>query len=114
MSCNYYARIKHCPFCGRNDQIHLGKSSIGWTFLLQANNFEYYHSWQEMKEWLRDTVIENEYEERVEIENFIKLVEYKYKEDGALNHQRNDKYNIPEKFVTTDPEGYEFHNGDFS
>ena len=114
MGTNYYVRDKNCPFCGRYETIHLGKSSIGWKFLFQANNFVYYSSWSEMKEWLKDKTIKDEYEEKVELEEFTKLIETKHKDPTNWNHQRNDAQNIPEGFVTVDSEGHEFHNGEFS
>lgn len=32
MGTNYYLRINNCEPCGRYDQIHVGKSSAGWSF----------------------------------------------------------------------------------
>lgn len=31
MGTNYYWRIKNCDKCGRYEDVHVGKSSAGWT-----------------------------------------------------------------------------------
>lgn len=37
MGTNYYLRHEPCEHCGRSDEeIHLGKSSLGWTFSFRA------------------------------------------------------------------------------
>ncbi len=38
MSCNYYLRENVCEHCGRHArELHIGKSSIGWTFLVATH-----------------------------------------------------------------------------
>ena len=34
MGTNYYLHYKICPTCGRYDELHIGKSSVGWCFSL--------------------------------------------------------------------------------
>lgn len=37
MGTNYYARVDPCQHCGRSDeQVHIGKSSVGWQFSFHA------------------------------------------------------------------------------
>ncbi|MDD3813232.1 MAG: hypothetical protein PHZ02_01190 [Desulfocapsaceae bacterium] len=36
MSTNYYLRTKICDCCHRYDEIHIGKSSVGWKFLFHV------------------------------------------------------------------------------
>ena len=60
MGTNFYAIGNVCKVCDRGDgEIHLGKSSIGWTFALQANDWKFYKNWEEMKIWLKDKIIKN-------------------------------------------------------
>jgi len=85
MGCNYYLRYNICDKCGRHDEIHLGKASPGWKFLLQYNNGQYYTTWEEMKGWLlRMTLlgaeIVDEYNRRTTLKKFIRLVESKQSE----------------------------------
>jgi hypothetical protein len=110
---NYYAKFKVCCKCGRSEQLHLGKSSAGWTFLLQANHFEYYKTWPEMKRWLKDKVIENEYGDPVSRADFVRQVEGKQKNPELWKHGKNDSQNIPADFAKEDPYGFEFHDGAF-
>lgn len=80
MGCNYHVKINICSCCKRpEEEIHLGKSSAGWSFALQYNGGKFYTNFEEMKKWLEDKVIENEYGEKVSKEDFIKLVESKKK-----------------------------------
>ena len=115
MGTNYYAKTNPCAACGESKtRLHLGKSSAGWKFLLQANGFDGYKTWSEMKEWLEDKIIEDEYGEVVSIGEFIELVERKQSNPELWNHGANSSQNIPVGFAMRDCEGYEFHNGDFS
>jgi len=104
MGTNYDIKYKICDKCGRYDELHLGKSSYGWRFALQANNFEYYKDWREMKIWLKKMCKNNkgkiydEYDEEVGLEEFITLVESK-----QLTKQYVDRF-----------DGYRFCNYEFS
>ncbi len=85
MGTNYYTKTKTCKECGhKQNGIHLGKSSAGWTFSFQYNGGRYYKNIKEMKEWLSDKEIENEYGESVSKEEFWNLVESKKNEPN--NH----------------------------
>lgn len=106
MGTNYYMKFNLCDKCGRFDEIHLGKASCGWRFMLQYNDGKYYKTWKEMKEWLKDqiekgAVIRNEYGEEVSLDEFIEIVESK-------RHEPIDEY-----FDFIDEDGYRFDNGEF-
>ncbi len=76
MGTNFYIHKEACKACKREDEgIHLGKSSFGWSFALQANDFKWYKNWAEMKEWLKGKVIKNEYGEKISRKEFIEWVE---------------------------------------
>ena len=87
MGTNYHLNYKLCPKCGRGEEIHLGKSSAGWKFVLQYNDGKYYKNWEEMQVWLKERIdggdeIRNEYEDKINLKDFINEVEQKQKEDG--------------------------------
>lgn len=52
MGCNYYAVLKKPTV---REPIHIGKSSCGWLFHFQDN--EYWHSYPEVKTWLQENVV---------------------------------------------------------
>jgi hypothetical protein len=89
MGTNFYVSIKGlCPHCKEGipelaQTIHLGKRSAGWKFNLQLNNEKYYKNWQEMKEWLKDKEIVNEYCDSVALNEFIGMVEELKDEDES-------------------------------
>ena len=65
-----------CKECGHKpDGIHLGKSSAEWQFCFQHNGRKYYKNVKEMKEWLKDKQIENEYGEIITSKDFWKMIE---------------------------------------
>jgi len=109
MGTNYDIKYKICSKCKRFDELHLGKSSGGWKFCLQANEFKYYKNWSEMRKWLlkmtrQGAVIRNEYNEKVLFEEFVTLVESKQKIKEPICDGRID----------TDIDGYRFANYEFS
>lgn len=85
MGTNYYTATKKCKECGHKPEgIHLGKSSLGWTFTFQYNGGQYYKNVKEMKKWLKGKKIENEYEEIISHKDFWAMVKSKQKEKS--NH----------------------------
>lgn len=116
MGTNYYTATKVCRECGNKPEgIHLGKSSAGWQFTFQYNGGTYYKNVQEMKEWLADKQIENEYHEQVSHEKFWKMVEEKQKPEN-LNHAKEMLANYPAYTHAREHliEGYSFSDGEFS
>jgi len=102
MSTNYYTKVNYCDKCGRGDEIHLGKSSGGWKFNFQYNNGMFYKNVDEMKLWLRDKKIENEYGKEVSCKDFWEMVKAK------------QKIKDPEETDAIIIDGYKFFNREFS
>jgi hypothetical protein len=107
MGTNYYAATDRCPHCGRADEkLHIGKSSFGWAFLFRAH-LDYaprpLTSWAAWRELLAQpgTVITNEYDEVVALEDFESMVDGK----RGLKKSSLDE--------TLDPEGYPFSAREF-
>ena len=98
MGTNYYARLDVCEHCGRSEEdIHLGKSSVGWKF-----GFRGYEKWdlghiihseKDLKMWLEVTthVITDEYGKDISDEEFWELVERKRTE--KLDHAKYPELN---------------------
>ncbi len=61
--------------------IHIGKFSSGWPFLLNHNNWEYYNSIEELKQFIYDCDIEDEY--GADISGLWNLIEGQKKELGV-------------------------------
>ncbi len=79
MGTNYYVKTDTCPSCGHKPEgIHLGKSSHGWKFAFRLNG-EYYKNIRQLRKWLKDKKIENEYGEEVEANVFWNMVKSKQK-----------------------------------
>jgi len=94
MGCNYYLRRNECSHCNRYDDIHIGKSSSGWSFSFRGYK-DYDHedngfdkpviSWKDWKEILKkEDNIYDEYNLKISFKEFEKLVESK--KDESLNH----------------------------
>lgn len=103
MGTNYYTKIKECEYCGRFEEIHLGKSSFGWKFRFNLNEKKYYKNFEELKEFLKDKTIKNEYGQEITFEKFIELVEAK---QGETNKQTD--------YGAINIDGYVFENCEFS
>jgi hypothetical protein len=109
MGTNYYTKVKKCKECGHKPTpIHLGKSSGGWTFSFQYNYGKYYKNIEEMKIWLRDKSIEDEYGNDINREEFWNMVERKQEEE-KLNH--SIEYPTSYNYLI---DGYSFSDGEFS
>lgn len=108
MGTNYYIETTACKSCGHSEgDIHLGKSSIGWRFNFQYNGGRYYKNVREMKEWLKNKQIWNEYGEEVPHEEFWELV--KLKQDPEYT-----KNNPDDKNCEFEIDGYVFSDYEFS
>ena len=107
MGTNYYARTKICKCCNRFDEVHIGKSSGGWTFSFQATEqIKSYPQWIAFLK-LDGVEIWNEYNEKVSLKEFMELVEAKRQEEN--NHAEQ----YPEGSFL-DKDGNSFSEGDFS
>ena len=100
MGTNFYAKTKKCKSCGYYFEFHLGKSAVGWKFLLQANGYKYYKDWPSMKRWLKDKIITDEFGRRISLSKFTDWVE------SSQNLKEGELGNIIN--------GYCFSNRDFT
>lgn len=110
MGTNYYLRYNICKCCNRYNEIHIGKSSYGWSFTFHAPD-EYINastldpkiallddheiqikisSYKEWKEFFQKYIIEyetakifDEYGTEISLEEFYDMVEIK---KGGKNH----------------------------
>jgi hypothetical protein len=106
MGTNYYLRTNECEHCGRFDELHIGKSSAGWTFSFQA--LPGIQSWQDWALKIQEGGrIFNEYEGKIDFTDFEKLVHSKRQE--LHNHARE----YPDGSFLDD-EGNSFSTNEFS
>ena len=113
MGTNYYVVSSKPTVCYT---IHIGKSSLGWKFCFhRVDKWENYineeplNTFPQWKKFLEDQttngniIIMNEYDEVVSLDEFLKMVEIKQKE------------NNPDDFTYSDNiDGYRFTDGEFS
>lgn len=59
------------------EAIHIGKSSSGWRFLFNHNNWDYYKDWQSFCDWLLTVEIVDEYGESKSKDELIALIKEK-------------------------------------
>ena len=108
MSTNFYVRLDACKYCGRAEkEIHLGKSAVGWKFLLQANGYQFYKDWEEMKDWLKGKRIFDEYGKEKTKEEFIEWVENR---KSIIESNNDDYYDDNISYIN----GYKFYDVNFS
>jgi len=115
MGTNYYTQNELCKTCGHQPEgIHLGKSSYGWQFSFQYNGGQYYKNVDEMRDWLKDKKIENEYGAEISNDKFWEMVETKQNNPENLSHYHEcaKKYGKREYELLID--GYSFTNREFS
>jgi len=75
MGTNYYVEYDVCPHCGRGeDEKHIGKSSAGWCFSLHVYPDEGINTLEDWEAILKDTVIKNEYGDRVPYEEMLAII----------------------------------------
>lgn len=126
MGTNYYVAKNACECCNRYDEeYHIGKSSMGWSFTFQGYPWNKLTSWKQWKEFLKDQDIRDEYGERIDYDWFVNMVEtYKspgfVREDGCVNLQHNEQgkkdarpWFNPE-YDWDDEDGYSFSKREFS
>lgn len=126
MGTNYYARVNCCSHCNRYDQIHIGKSSMGWAFSFRGytkqgyfselpERFEHLtiRSFQDWKTFLEnpDVNIYDEYGDQISKEDFFSLV--KAKQGGKVSANEYSPY-IDKSTVWVDDEGNSFSSTEFS
>ena len=120
MGTNYYLHQPKCECCNRREnQLHIGKSSCGWTFSFRGYsegegglNIRSYKEWLKFLEIVLEKPgyeIQDEYGNKVTLEEFSSFVDMKRKEprNHALMflHYGNE---------WVDEEGHSFSGGEFS
>lgn len=119
MGTNYYAHNKKttCECCGRADDmdiLHIGKSSIGWTFSFQGFDEKYHQpKIKSLKDWKiflsdPDIFIQNEYGDKISNNDFFEVVNSKQNDDNQ-NHAK-----LYPEGNWVDEDGYSFTGGIFS
>ncbi len=90
MGTNFYLKSKRCDECGHvPDPMHIGKSSAGWKFCFEASRFETKKDWFAFLEENQEYILD-EYDEKVSLEDFKKMVEIK--KDGLTHDEYEKKY----------------------
>lgn len=108
MGTNFYAREEICKTCGHaKKEIHIGKSSFGWTFSFHASE-----EMRSAKLWYmflsqKDVKIFDEYDREISFEDFKNYIDSKKKE----KHNHAKEY--PEGCFI-DQEGNSFSEREFS
>ena len=86
MGTNYYYIEDPCPHCNRGEnKIHIGKSSVGWTFSFYGeDSTRSWKAWQ--KRVLSGGIIMDEYNQIIDYDDMVSLVETK--ENNDKNHAK--------------------------
>ena len=112
MGTNYYVRTNGCDKCERFDEVHIGKSSMGWTFSFRGykSTLDPFGIIVSAKQWfrvLKDRAIYDEYGDEVRFSELKELVKVKAKEENNHADQYNDGNWI-------DDDGHSFSGTEFS
>ena len=123
MGCNFYLRKNECTCCNRYDEIHIGKSSHGWTFSFKGYDKNHYEdngfdkpikSWKDWKEVLnKEDNIYDEYGQKISLEELEALIEDR--KDQPNNHTKYCKSREHDciSYVWLDDEGNSFRGTEF-
>jgi len=79
-------------------KIHLGKSSYGWPFLFNHNNWEYYETINDLSEFIDGCEITNEYGDEMGAKQFKELIDQK-------------QNTLDSKLASIDPKHYVIKDG---
>lgn len=109
MGTNYYLRRNVCETCKHvGEELHIGKSSMGWTFSFQALSEPFIHSEEDWRsELAKGGAIFDEYGESISHDEFWAKVDSKRKEKH--NHARE----CPSEKTWIDRNGNSFRLHDF-
>lgn len=108
MGTNYYVQCEKCDCCGHKpEDLHIGKSSAGWTFSFNAT--EEIISYEAWIKYLIGKTIVDEYGHTVSILGFIRLIESKRDEPNKPAEGYSNGYSI--RFL--DDDGNSFTKGEF-
>jgi len=112
MGANYYALCNICSQCGRYDELHICKLSLGWKPLFQAyREKEHGIEIRSFQDWVKflehpDVKIVDGYGNEIEKRGFIKLLKRRHDDEDFKSHLKDD-------WVWVDKEGYEFTYREF-
>lgn len=112
MGTNYYWRKNICESCKRYEEIHIGKSSFGWTFSFHGTDeIRSYKDW--IKKLESEGEIYDEYDEKICLDEFKYLVQARTK--AKLNHtiQCEKDYRFSSFNTWLDEDGHSFSSGEF-
>jgi hypothetical protein len=73
-------------------EVHIGKSSMGWKFLFNHNDWDYFKDEVELIQWLAHCDIRTEYGTPVEYGEFIKMVSSKQSENQPIKNDSSGWY----------------------
>lgn len=72
-------------------KIHIGKSSMGWVFHFNHNNWEYYSNTKDsLDKFLRACAIEDEYYRTITVDDFWSMVKVKEKHSHSEYSEIHD------------------------
>lgn len=114
MGTNYYWVANACTHCGRGEEVHIGKSSVGWKFLFHGGDLYEIGdvcSFQEWKKVFKGCgYIKDEYEDCVSVKEFVEMVE---KKQSSGEHEDPCAGGCLSMRYWTDKDGYDFSSMDF-
>ena len=117
MGTNFDVRYNICEKCGNYDELHLGKSSVGWEFCFQGHDFLKINSVKLWKDFIDKNKgkIFDEYNRKLTWDEIMTWVENSKggKEHSTLNSIGFYRGKDIERYYK-DPEGYCFTDMDFS
>ena len=109
MGTNYYVKRESCPHCGRGDgDLHIGKSSGGWTFALHVYPEDGINTLDDWKPILKSHEIRDEYGRFVKYSDLLSTIT-----------ERSHPKGLSRAVVGVDCVGhgdgtYDYYTGDFS
>jgi len=75
--------------------VHIGKRSVGWAFLFDHNNWEFYKDWDSFLTWCETVQIENEYGQEFTTEEFLEEIkECKDREYAQKSKRENSQWYV--------------------
>jgi hypothetical protein len=103
---NYFLKSSACPTCSHSaEPLHIGKSSIGWKFLLRVYpEFDIYsfidwNNYITVRIAVDSCVIVNEYDVVIKSVDFLELVHSKQKSKTHVGLQ--------DEYIYSDPSGFD-------
>lgn len=94
MGTNFYLHTNPCPCCGQfRDEVHLGKNSCGWKFLIHKipnKVFDY----KSLCNYIKEGVIYDEYNQEWGAEKFLEKIENHQKDKTHPDCEHIDNYDF--------------------